>query len=358
MNAVAIVMVIFSMLGALDRIFGNRFGLGKEFEKGLHMMGIMLLSMAGMIIISPAIADLLEPCFDWTYRVFQIDPSVIPGILFANDMGGAPLAKEIAKDPTLGLFNGLVVGSMMGATVSFTIPYALGCIKKEQHGDLMLGLLCGIVTIPLGCFAAGLCCKIPVPTLLLNLLPLALFAGLIALGLFLIPKICVKIFQILGTAIKILITLGLALGILKFLTGLEPIPGLTTIEEAGGVCLNAAIVMSGAFPLLLVLSKVLKKPLQLLGKLLGINETSALGFLANLGSNANTFELMGRMDQKGTVLNSSFAVSAAFMFAGHLAFTLAFDASFLPYVLIGKAIAGITALFFAALIYKRTQKNT
>ncbi len=355
MNVVSIVMVIFSMLGALDRIFGNRFGLGKEFERGLHMMGTMLLSMAGMIIISPAIADLLSPCFDFVYRIFGIDPSVIPGILFANDMGGAPLAVEVAKDPTLGLFNGLVVASMMGATVSFTIPFALGCIKKEQHPVLMLGLLCGIVTIPLGCFAAGLMCKIPLKSLLLNLLPLVLFALLVALGLLFIPKICVKIFNILGIAIKVLITVGLALGILRFLTGLEPIKGLATIEEAGAVCLNAAIVMSGAFPLILVLSKLLKKPLQLLGRLLKINETSALGLLGNLGSNVNSFGMMEKMDSKGTVLNSAFAVSAAFLLAGHLAFTLAFDASYLPQVMVGKIIAGITALFFAAFIYKRTQ---
>ncbi len=349
-------MVIFAMLGALDRILGNRFGLGKEFERGLHMMGTMLLSMAGMIIISPAIADLLSPCFNWIYQSLGIDPSVIPGILFAHDMGGAPLAVEVAKDPALGLFNGLVVASMMGATISFTIPFALGYVKKEQHPDLMLGLLCGIVTIPIGCFVAGLCCKIPPLPLLLNLLPLMLFAALVAVGLLLIPKICVKIFQWFGVGIKILITFGLALGILKFLVGLEPIKGLASLEEAATVCLNAAAVMSGAFPLLLVVSKLLKKPLQLLGKLLKINEDAALGLLVNLGSNVNSFGIMDKMDKKGTALNSAFAVSAAFLLAGHLAFTMAFDASYLPYVMIGKIVAGITALVFATFIYKRTNK--
>ena len=35
MDAVTAVMLVFSVIGALDRIIGNRFGLGKEFEKGL-----------------------------------------------------------------------------------------------------------------------------------------------------------------------------------------------------------------------------------------------------------------------------------------------------------------------------------
>jgi len=356
MNVVSIIMVVFAMLGALDRIFGNRFGLGKEFERGLQMMGTMLLSMAGMIIISPAIAALLSPCFDWFYHALGMDPSVIPGILFANDMGGAPLAAEVAKDPAIGLFNGLVVASMMGATISFTIPFALGCVPKEQHPDLMLGLLCGIVTIPLGCLASGLFSKIPLKALLLNLLPLVLFAILLTVGLLFIPNTCVKIFRWLGAGIKILITAGLALGILKFLVGLEPIKGLAPLEDAAEVCLNAAVVMSGAFPLLLVLSKLLKKPLRLMGKLLKINEASALGLLANLGSNVNSFGMMDKMDKKGTVLNSAFAVSAAFMLAGHLAFTLAFDPSQLATVILGKSIAGITALFFALFIYKRTSR--
>ena len=63
------------------------------------------------------------------------------------------------------------------------------------------------------------------------------------------------------------------------------------------------------------------------------------------------------MDTKGIVLNSAFAISAAFTFAGHLAFTLAFDANYIFPVIIGKLIAGVTSLLVATLIYKRVFKN-
>ena len=99
----------------------------------------MALSMLGMIVVAPAIGQALTPVFDGFYKVFGIDPSVIPASLFANDMGGASLSLEMAADEGLGFFNGLVVSSMMGCTISYTVPFALGIVKKELHGELLLG---------------------------------------------------------------------------------------------------------------------------------------------------------------------------------------------------------------------------
>ena len=48
MNFVSLIMVFFSVLGAADRIIGNRFGLGKEFEKGVMVIGSLALSMIGI----------------------------------------------------------------------------------------------------------------------------------------------------------------------------------------------------------------------------------------------------------------------------------------------------------------------
>lgn len=353
MNVISIIMLCFAILGALDRIFGNRFGLGKEFEKGFMLLGTLALTMIGMIVISPLIAELLEPCFSFVYDTFKIDPSIITSSVFANDMGGAPLAKEIARDERIGMFNGLVVASMMGATISFTVPVALGCLKKEKHKELMLGLLCGIVTIPLGCFVAGLMSGIPLGLLLLNLLPLLLFALLIAAGLLLVPRVCIAIFNVLGIVIKVLITIGLCLGMLEFLIGFKPIDGLASFEEGATVCLNAAIVMAGAFPMLHILSKLLAKPIKKLGDVLKISEKSTLGFVATLANNVSTFEMMNEMDPKGAVLNAAFAVSVSFVLADHLAFTLAFDPAYLWMMMVGKFVSGFFAIAFALIVYNR-----
>lgn len=78
MKFISVLMLAFSLLGALDRIFGNKFGLGKEFERGFMLLGTMALSMIGMIVISPFIAQILSPFFGVFYNTFGIDPSIIP----------------------------------------------------------------------------------------------------------------------------------------------------------------------------------------------------------------------------------------------------------------------------------------
>ena len=61
---------------------------------------------------------------------------------------------------------------------------------------------------------------------------------------------------------------------------------------------------------------------------------------------------MDKLDKQGVVLNSAFAVSAAFVFGSHLAFTMAFDESYVLPMIVGKLISGICALVLASLIYK------
>lgn len=357
MNILSIIMLIFAVLGGLDRIFGSRLKLGNEFEKGFAVLGDMALSMVGMIVLAPFLAELLNPLFNWVYATFNIDPSVIPATLFANDMGGAPLAKEIAKNESIGMFNALVVSSMMGATVSFTIPYALGVVKKELHKEMFLGFLCGIATIFIGCFIVGLMLSIPIFVLALNLLPLIIFSLIIVLGLLFIPNITVKIFKGLGFVIKGLITIGLLLGMVEFLTGITLIKGLATIEEGAVICFNAALVLAGAFPFMKVISLILSKPLKLLAQKTKMNDISAMGFISSIVTNVTTFKMLNDMDKKGAVLNSAFAVSASFLIGGHLAFTMAFDAKYTLYVVLAKLISGICALLLAAIIYKKQYRE-
>jgi len=356
-NVIALIMAVFSVLGALDRIFGNRFGIGKQFEKGFYFFGIMALSMIGMIILAPGIAEILRPAALWFHKTLGIDPSVIPAFLFANDMGGASLSKELAANEGVGKFNALVVSSMMGCTISFTIPVALEVVPEGKHRFVLLGFLCGIVTIPVGCFVGGILCGLPLGLLLWNLLPLVLFSVLIACGLLFCPDVCVKVFRLFGKFMKILITVGLALGVWRFLTAMEVLPGLDTLENGADICVNAAVVMSGAFPLMHLVSRALAKPLKALGRKISVNETSAMGFVSTLATSMTTYEMMGEMDDKGITLNAAFAISAAFTFAGHLAFTLAFDAGYIFPVIAGKLIAGLTSLFAAAFVYRRNAKN-
>lgn len=365
MIVIKIVILVFAILGAIDYIAGCRFQLGKEFVSGLMLMGTMLLSVQGMIVIAPAIALLIEPVCNVVKTVLHMEPSIIPAMLLANDMGGAPLATAISPN-AMGSFNGLVVASMMGCTVSYTIPFALGLVPKERHKNLLLGLLCGIVTIPIGCLVGGIICGVSILALLWDLLPLILLAGVIAFGLLKFPNVCLKIFGVLGWIVKALVVVGLVFGMIYFMTGKALLPGIvydeakvastgfaTSWDEGLFVCTNAAIFLAGAFPLVHLVSRLLRRPLRVLGRVLRINEASALCLLSSLASSSPTFGMMKVMDDRGAIINSAFAVSGAFILASHLAFTISIDPSYVPAMIAGKLTAGVLAVIVAIFISKR-----
>ena len=54
------VMACGAAVGGLDRILGNRFGLGKRFEEGYELLGASALSMAGIICLVPLLTLGLE----------------------------------------------------------------------------------------------------------------------------------------------------------------------------------------------------------------------------------------------------------------------------------------------------------
>ena len=347
-------MVIFMVLGAADRIVGNRFGLGEKFEEGITAMGSLALAMIGIICLAPVLADVLRPVVVPFYQLLGADPAMFAGTILANDMGGAPLAKELALTEQAGQFGGLIVGAMLGPTIVFTIPVGLGIIQAEDRPALATGVLAGVITVPIGSFAGGLAAGFPVGMVLRNLIPIALFAVLIALGLAFVPRGMVKGFQVFGRVVVILITVGLAAGIVQALTPLTLIPGLAPIEEGVSIVGSIAIVLAGAFPLVYVITKVFRRPLMALGRALGMNEVAAAGMVATLANNIPMFQMLHDMDRRGKIVNVAFAVSAAFVFGDHLGFTAGFDDTMIFPMIVGKLVGGITAVA-AALFLTRKQ---
>lgn len=352
MNVLTVLILIFSILGAVDKLLGNKFGLGDEFEKGFKLFVPMALSMLGMLVLAPAVGIWLTPFFDWFYATFHIDPSVIPASLFANDMGGMTLANTICKSETIGNFNAFVVSSMMGCVVSFTIPFAIGVVKKEQHKQMFLGILCGITTVPVGCFVAGLICGIGAVELLICLLPLILFSVILGVALVLFTNICIKVFVVFGSIVRWISMLGLVFAIFTFLTKIEICEQFDTLENAAFICVNACVTLSGMLPFMFIVSKLLSKPLRTVGAKFGVNSASVFSLFATLVTNATTFSSMEKMDKKGVVLNSAFAVSAAFVFGSHLALTMAFDAHYVLPMIVGKLVSGIAAVVLAFFVYR------
>ena len=153
-----------------------------------------------------------------------------------------------------------------------------------------------------------------------------------------------------GKAVIALVTVGLAAAIVEGLTGLKVIPGMAPIEDAFYTVGEIAIVLAGAFPLVFFLTKLLRKPLTKLGRLLGINDAAAAGLVASLANAIAALELVKEMDERGKVVNIAFAVSAAFVFGDHLGFTAGFAPEMLPGMIVGKLVGGISAVAVAILL--------
>ncbi len=350
------IMAVFAVLGGLDRIFGNRLGLGHHFEEGILSMGSLALAMIGVICLAPVLANLLKPIIVPVYSLLGADAAMFAGTLLACDMGGGPLALEMASDPQAAMLGGVLTGSMMGATIVFTIPIALGILQPEDRPALAKGVLCGIVTIPLGIFVGGLVAGFPIGMVARNLIPIILIAIAISLGLWKAEKAIIKGFTVFGKIVTAIITVGLVAAIVESLTGFTIISGMAPITEGFETVGAIAIVLAGAFPLVFAITKLLEKPLTRLGKALGINDTAAAGLVASLANSIATFGMVKDMDSRGKIVNIAFAVSAAFVLGDHLGFTAGFAPEMLISVIVGKLAGGISAVA-VALFLTRNNKS-
>lgn len=341
------VMAAFAALGAVDRILGNKFGIGKEFEEGILAMGSLAMAMIGVITLAPVLASVLKPVVVPVFSFLGADAAMFAGAILACDMGGGALAAQMTTDGDAALLGGVLTGSMLGATIVFTIPVAMGILDEEDRPAMAKGILCGIVTIPVGVLAGGLVAGFPVLMVLRNLVPIVLIAALIAFGLWKSEQAMIRGFSAFGKGVVALITFGLAAAIVQELTGFAILPGMAPISEGFQTVGAIAIVLAGAFPLVAVLTKLLRKPLLRLGKILGVNDVAAAGLVASLANSIATFGMVGDMDRRGKVVNIAFAVSAAFVFGDHLGFTAGFAPEMLPAMIAGKLAGGISAVAVA-----------
>ena len=347
-------MVIFAVLGAIDRIIGNKFGLGEKFEEGIMAIGSLALSMVGIIALAPVIANLLRPVIVPIFNLLGADPAMFAGTILANDMGGASLAAELAQNPQAGLFGGLIVGSMMGVTIVFTIPVALGIIHEDDRKFLATGVLAGVITIPIGSFVGGLVAGFPLIIVLKNLIPIIIIAILIALGLWKFERAMIKGFTWFGKFVVAVITIGLIAGIIEALTGFTVIRGMNPISDGFEVVADISIVLAGAFPLVYIITKIFRKPLMKLGHILGMNDVAAAGIVASLANSIPMFQMLKDMDNRGKIINIAFAVSAAFVFGDHLGFTAGFNSTMIVPMIVGKLVSGVSAVILAMFIANKT----
>ncbi|MDR1137121.1 MAG: ethanolamine utilization protein EutH [Synergistaceae bacterium] len=369
-GVVMTILAVFMLVGLFDKLSGGKYGYGERFDAGFQAMGSLALAIVGIIAVSPVLLRVLSPFVTPLYQAMGASPAMFPASLLALDMGGYAMAVQMAQgDAASGNYAGIIVASMMGITLCFTVPYALTIIKKEDRAIFATGILLGVVTLPAGCILGGLAMNftstpMPFPILLANTLPVIILAVLVGAGLILKQSLMLEIFTAFGKCVTFIATVSPGIAIFQYLTGIRlPLFHLMVEEDPilGGVPLEVglllvgliAIVLAGAFPMILFLDRKLGNLMAKFGEKTGIDSESSAGLLTQLANSIPVWSVMDGMNNRGKFLNIVFSVSGSFVFGDVLAFTGGASPEMIFPVIVAKLSGGILAILLAVLLLEK-----
>jgi ethanolamine transporter len=377
-NIVIYIIMASAVIGAIAAIRNDEVGIGKEFMQGLYSIGPIFVPVAGIMASIPYLSQFIKHVFGPVFGAIGADPSIAATTFIAVDMGGYQLADVLAHSRDSWIM-AMTIGFMAGATIVFSIPVGLTMLEKRDHKYMALGVMSGILSVPIGVFITSLIMKLSntqvrehvstnakstyifgpdFGTILLNLTPLIIVVVLIALGLRLIPDKMIKGFMIFGRTMDILIKLVLVFSIVEYFTGIfskmfgawgfDPIIAdskdqFRALEIAGYI----GIMLAGAFPMVYMIRIYLAKPLEVIGNKIGLSPEGSAGILAAAANILAMFNLIKHMRPKDKVVCISFSVTSAFLFGDHLAFTANFQPNMILPVMVGKLSGGIIAIMLA-----------
>ncbi|MBQ6509302.1 MAG: ethanolamine utilization protein EutH [Flexilinea sp.] len=352
------IIAISAVLGGLDKVFGNRFGLGKRFDDGFALIGPIISGMVGIMCLSPLISKGLQFTIAPVFRSLGLDPAVLAGIL-AIDMGGFSLAADMAADPAIGLLSGVFIASTFGCTLIFTIPVGYGMMKEDRRPDFIRGIMSGLIILPLTLLLGGLFSGISLPYTAGQSLPIILLALILAWGMKTRPTRMASAFTVFAKIIQAVSVFGILAGLIEYLTGHALLPGLFSFRES---MLNAAlcgILLIGSLPFAEIMTRIFRKPLHLMGTRIRMQDRGITGMLLSLVSVPAGLGMMTEMNARDVVMNAAFLVSAASTFGPHLGVCAANVPEMTGTFICTKLLGGFLTILFVYLtqLRDRTERS-
>lgn len=377
-TVVVYIIMACAMAGALASAFKPEWEIGRQFVAGIDSIGPIFLPVAGIMASAPYLTAFVETVFGPAFSTLGADPAMAATTFIAVDMGGYQLADALSQTRESWIM-AMMTGYMAGATIVFTIPVALKMLEKEDRKYLALGVMSGLLAIPIGVFVASAIIALSQPVVReivstnadatyqlalswaqigVNLVPLIIICVVLALGLKFKPDAMIKGFIVFGRVLEGALKIVFALVVVEYFTGLwstmfgsfgfDPIIAdeediFRALETAGAI----GMMLCGAFPMVYLIRKYLALPLAKLGKVFGLSSDATAGLLA---ASANVLALLAMVKDlkaRDKVICLAFAVCCAFLFGDHLSFTANFQPSLIVPVLVGKFAAGVCAIAFA-----------
>lgn len=335
-----------AVLGGVDKIIGNRFGLGQKFDDGFLLMGSMALSMTGIICLAPLLSGWLGRVISPIFYAVGIDPAMF-GCVLAIDMGGYQLAMDLAQDTEIGRFSGIIASSMFGCTLVFTIPVGMSVLPQEDRPFFLKGLLAGLISLPVGLVVGGLLQGLSFGTILYQCIPIFLLSAILLLGLIRFPDRTIRLFSGFARLIQMVATVGLILAAVQYITGVTFLSNLGSLDDALKIVGSIAIVMLGSLPLAELLRRCLARPFCWIGSKTGLNDASTTGIIVGTITVMPALAMVHDMDQRGKVLCGSFLVCGASAFAAHMGFAASTQPDLILPLLGGKFAGAVFGMVIA-----------
>ena len=378
---VVYIIMACAFAGAVASVIKPESELGQQFVAGIDSIGPIFLPVAGIMAAAPYLPAFVSSVFGPVYGALGADPAMAATTFIAVDMGGYQLADALAQTRESWMM-AMITGYMAGATIVFTIPVALKMLQKKDRKYLALGVMSGLLAIPIGVLVGSVIIAVANPVIRevvstnseatyqlalsfaqigLNLVPLIIICVALALGLRFAPDAMIKGFIVFGRVLESVLKLVFVLAVIEYFTGVfttvfgsfgfDPIIAdeediFRALEVSGAI----GMMLCGAFPMVYLIRRYLAKPLAKIGGVFGLSSDATTGLLA---ASANVLALLAMVKDlkaRDKVITLAFAVCCAFLFGDHLSFTANFQPSMIVPVLIGKLSAGICAIAFAMLL--------
>ena len=376
------ILMICCAIGGISYIINDQSELGQSFIEGLHGMANMFIPICGMMASLPFLSQFATNILSPIFNAIGADPLMGMAFFMSPDGGLCALAYEVAQ--TLDLLPTITItGFLCSATIVVNVPLGMLMLKHDDHKYLALGIMSGFLAIPFSVLVTSLIVmfshlpirsaftsvgepdhviQLTMGVLIPNMIPLIVICILLVLGLRFFPRGMVKGFMIFGKIISTAMTLVVVASIIQHYTGLftdvlhigwgfDPLLGDETNPFRGvELCGTIGMMLSGALPMVTLIRKYLRKPLEKLGRLLGLDANGSVGLVACLPNSLAMFPLVGDMRPEDKVICIAFMVCGGYCLGDYLAFCVNFQPTLVVPILVGQVAGGIISIIFAKFI--------
>lgn len=358
MQAMSIAAAVFFGIAAADLLLGGKLGLGSALKEGLGVIVELLLLMTGFMALSPWIAKHIAPAVAPFLNAIGCDPSLMAGILFSCDAGGAYLAREIAVTPAAGLYNGLIVASFFGTAVTGAVPLSLTNTAGKQRTAAVKGLSIAFILLPVDCLITGLFCRFPFVMMLRNTWPIMILSLLLLAGLLFLPQIMVPVFSGLAFAVRTAAYLSFTIAVLQEAGGPVILEGLTPLDEIYPVIVRIGVFLGGILPIFTLIQRALKHPLEKLADRLNLSPLSISYLFLSTSNDIPVLVNLRELDSDGITVNVAYLMAAAYTVGDFLAFSMQFAPKLAFPMMFGRLVSGFLAIAICLLKPVRYRSST